>query len=198
MNRRRLEMKKRLPLVLSITALAVAVLGSTPAGHAVVSAVPPFAKKAHYADKAGSASAVNGIKAARKPKPRFLVPLNGRGKLPASVLAAGPAGPQGKTGPQGAKGDTGPPGLSGYEFVSKATAFDSTDKKSVIATCPAGKRIVGGGTDGATGLNLPVAVRQSFPFQGAITGWLGSAYETTPTSESWSVFVFAICAEVTS
>jgi hypothetical protein len=191
-------MKKRLPLVLSITALAVAVLGSTPAGHAVVSAVPPFAKKAHYADKAGNASAVNGIKAARKPRPRFLVPLNARGKLPPSVAPAGPAGPQGKTGLQGAKGDTGPPGISGYEFVSNSSAFDSTDKKSVLVTCSAGKRIVGGGTDGAAGLSEPVAVRQSFPLEGAITGWLGSAYETTPTSESWSLFVYAICANVSS
>src|SRR5262249_29755713 len=129
-------MRTQLPLVLSITALAVAVLGSTPAGHAVVSAVPPFAKKAHYADRAGNASAVNGIKAARKPKPRFLVALDSRGKLPASVAPAGPVGPQGKTGPQGAKGDTGPPGISGYELVHDSSASDSTNEKSALVTCP--------------------------------------------------------------
>ena len=190
-------MKRRLPLVLSITALAVAVLGSTPAGHAVVSAVPPFAKKAHYADKAGNASAVNGIKAARKPKPRFLVPLNGRGKLPASVLAAGPAGPQGKMGPQGPKGDTGPPGISAYELVHNASAFDSIDAKSALVNCPEGKKVIGGGTD-VSPFSEPTAVRQSFPFTGQPSGWFGNAYETTPTSESWSLFVYAICANVTS
>ena len=190
-------MRKRLPLVLSITALAVAVLGSTPAGHAVVSAVPPFAKKAHYADKAGNATAVNGIKAARKPKPRFLVPLNDRGKLPVSVVPAGLAGPQGKTGPQGAKGDTGPSGISGYELVHNASALDSSDAKSALVTCPEGKKAVGGGAD-VSPLSLPTAVRQSFPFAGAINGWFGNAYETTPTSENWFLLVYAICVNVSS
>jgi len=190
-------MRKQLPLVLSITALAVAVLGSTPAGHAVVSAVPPFAKKAHYADRAGNASAVNGIRAARKPKPRFLVPLNARGKLPTTVVPAGPAGPQGRTGPQGAKGDTGPPGISGYEIVHNASAFDSTNQKSALVYCPEGKRVVGGGTD-VSPFTEPTAVKQGFPFDGRTSGFFGTAYETTPTSESWSVFAYAICVNVSA
>ena len=190
-------MRNRLPLVLSIAALAVAVLGSTPAGHAVVSVVPPFAKKAHYADRAGNASAVNGIRAARKPKPRYLVPLNARGELPASVAPESPAGPQGKTGPQGAKGDPGPPGISGYELVHNASARDSTDAKSALVTCPEGKRVVGGGTN-VDPFTEPTAVRQSFPFDGRTSGFFGNAYETTPTSENWSVFVYAICVNVSS
>jgi hypothetical protein len=191
-------LRKQLPLVLSITALAVAVLGSTPAGHAVISAVPPFAKKAHYADRAGNAAAVNGIRAARKPKPRFLLALNARGKLPASVAPGGPAGPQGKTGPQGSKGDTGPPGISGYELVHNASAFDSTNQKSALVNCPEGKRVVGGGTD-VSPFSEPTAVKQNFPFEGPpVYGWFGTAYETTPTSNSWNVFVYAICANVSS
>ena len=191
-------MKRRLPLVLSITALAVAVLGSTPAGHAVASAVPPFAKKAHYADRAGNATAVNGIRAARKPKPRLLVALNARGKLPASVAPIGPAGPQGKTGPQGAKGDTGLPGISGYELVHNASAFDSTNQKSALVNCPQGKRVVGGGTD-VSPFSEPTAVKQNFPFEGPpVYGWFGTAYETTPTAGSWSVFVYAICVNVSA
>jgi len=196
-------MKKRLPLVFSITAVAVALLGSTQLGHAVTSAVP-FAKKAHYADRAGNASAVNGIKAARKPRPRFLVPLDARGKLPASVARAGPAGPQGKTGPQGAKGDagakgdTGPPGISGYEFVRNATASDSTDEKTALVTCPAGKKVVGGGTEVNSIFPRPIAVKLSYPFVGPPSGFIGSAYETTPTSDVWSVHVYAVCANVSS
>lgn len=191
-------MRGQLPIVLSLAALAVAVLGSTPAGHAVVSAVPPFAKKAHYADRAGNASAVNGIRAARKPKPRFLVPLDARGKLPASVAPEGPAGPQGTTGPEGAKGDTGPPGISGYELVHNASAFDSTDQKSALVNCPEGKRVVGGGTD-VSPFTEPTAVKQNFPFEGPpVYGWFGTAYETTPTAHSWSLFVYAICANVSS
>jgi len=160
--------------------------------------VPPFAKKAHYADRAGNASAVNGIRAARKPRPRFLVPLDARGKLPASVVPVGQAGPQGKTGPQGAKGDTGPPGITGYEFVHNASAFDSTNQKSALVNCPEGKRVVGGGTD-VSPFSEPIAVKQNFPFEGPPAyGWFGTAYETTATAGSWSVFVYAICGNVSS
>jgi hypothetical protein len=192
-------MEKRLPLVLSIIALAIAVLGSTPAGRAVVSAVPPFAKKAHYADRAGNASAVNGIRAARKPRPRFLVPLDARGKLPASVAPTGPPGkpgPQGAKGSTGPKGDTGPPGISGYEFVRNSTAFDSIGEKSALATCPAGKKVVGGGTEVSSISSEPVAVKLSYPFEGPTSGWFGRVYETTPTADSWSLFVYAVCVNV--
>src|SRR2546422_3988541 len=54
---RRRPMKQRLPLILSSTALVVAVFGATPLGHAagqLVQTVPPFAKKAGYAAKAAS------------------------------------------------------------------------------------------------------------------------------------------------
>jgi hypothetical protein len=66
---------------------------------------------------------LDGFHASAKPKPRTLLPLNGSGKLPASVLPstavagpAGPAGPQGAkgdSGAQGDKGDTGAQGLKG-------------------------------------------------------------------------------------
>ena len=64
---------KRLPLVLSTTALIVAVFGSTPVGHAVASAIPPFAKSAGYAKQAGNASALNGIRASKQPRPGTLL-----------------------------------------------------------------------------------------------------------------------------
>ena len=51
---------KRLPIILSTAALVVAVLGSTPAGHAVGSKVPLFAKQAGYATRAGNAESLNG------------------------------------------------------------------------------------------------------------------------------------------
>ena len=95
---------KRLPLVLSATALVVAVFGSTPVGHAVGSAIPAFAKSAGYAKQAGNASALNGIKASKQPRPGLLVPLGVDG-VPSSVGLVGPAGP---AGPKGDKGETGP------------------------------------------------------------------------------------------
>ena len=51
-------MRQRLPLVLSASALLVAVFGATPVGHAagrVIHAVPPFAKRAGFAKFAGTA-----------------------------------------------------------------------------------------------------------------------------------------------
>ena len=100
---RRVPMK-RLPLVLSATALVVAVFGSTPVGHAVGSAIPAFAKSAGYAKQAGNASALNGIKASKQPRPGMLVPLGADGKFPASVGLVGPAGPKGDKGDKGATG----------------------------------------------------------------------------------------------
>lgn len=71
--------KHRAAIVLSMTALAVAVLGQTSIGNAAVGAV----RVALFAENAGR---VNNIKASRTPMPGRLVPLNARGKLPTSVL----------------------------------------------------------------------------------------------------------------
>ncbi len=107
------RLKRRLPVVLSATALAVAVFGSTPVGHAVGSAVTPFAKHAKRADYATNAGAVNGIRASKLPRAGQLLPLGKDGKFPASVGLAGPAGPAGPQGPKGDKGEHGAPGPIG-------------------------------------------------------------------------------------
>jgi hypothetical protein len=107
--------KERLPLILSGTAVLIALFGATPVGRAIVSVVPPFATHAKTADYAKNAGAVNGIKASTRPRTGWLVPLGTGGKFPTSVLptAAGQAGAPGSQGPQGAKGDTGPRGPAG-------------------------------------------------------------------------------------
>jgi hypothetical protein len=54
-------MRQRAPLVLSITALVVAVLAATPLGQATVSAVvPPFARTAGFARLADNSNKLNG------------------------------------------------------------------------------------------------------------------------------------------
>ena len=56
-------MRQRVPLILSVTALVVAVLGSTGLGRAAgetVRAVIPFAKISGYAKQAGNSSKLNG------------------------------------------------------------------------------------------------------------------------------------------
>ena len=105
---------RRLPLVLSATALVVAVFGSTPVGHAVGSAIPAFAKSAGYAKQAGNASALNGIKASKQPRAgRARCPLGADGKFPSSVGLVGPAGPAGSKGDRGDRGETGAVGPKG-------------------------------------------------------------------------------------
>jgi hypothetical protein len=201
-------MRERLALVLSATALAVALFGSTPLGEAVGSAVPPFAKHAKKADYATNAGAVNKIKAAKKPKAGFLVPLGTDGKFPASVGQAGPQGPLGATGPQGPlgvtgpqgatgpKGATGPSGISGYEIVNVASAFDATDVKYADAACPAGKKLIGGGAY-VNPDNRPVALVRSLPTADG-QRWLAAAQEYAANAFDWNVHARAICANVAS
>jgi hypothetical protein len=96
-------MNRKLPIVLSAAALVVAVLGSTPLGHAAGGIV----QTALFAKNAGK---VNGIKASRTPKAGQLVALGANAKLPRSVFPAGIAGASGPQGPAGPKGPQGPAG----------------------------------------------------------------------------------------
>src|SRR5829696_6395906 len=66
-----------------------------------------------------------------------------------------PAGLQGPAGPAG------PAGVSGRGVVSAETAFNSSFSKTVTATCPIGKRIVGAGYEvvGAVGEVVVAAIR---------------------------------------
>lgn len=79
------------------------------------------------------------------------------------VTLAGPAGPQGPQGPTGftgAPGLTGPqgsPGVSGLQYVTVTGSVSSGfTNLSLPASCPAGKRVIGGGCDAAFGsVNVP-------------------------------------------
>ena len=104
------SVKERVSIVLAATALAIALFGSTSVGHAVDSAVSPFATHSKTADYARNAGAVSGIKASKRPRAGRLVPLGKNGKFPASVGLAGPARPQGDKGEQGAPGSCRPAG----------------------------------------------------------------------------------------
>ena len=185
-------MRRRLPLILGATALAVALFGSTPLGEAARNAIPPLAKKANFAANAG---AVNGLRASRTPKPNYLVPLGGDGKFPASVGAIGPPGPVGP------RGDAGLPGVSGLLAVSVSSGADSSSPKTSTATCPLGKRVLGGGaTIVGGGLGGP-AVTQSQPVGGGATtvnAWIATAEELGTYAASWRLIAYAVCATVTS
>jgi Collagen triple helix repeat (20 copies) len=208
---------KRLPIVLSATALVVALFGSTPAGHAVASAVPAFAKKAGYASKAGNAATLNGIKASKQPRAGQLVPLGKDGKFPASVAVGSPAGPQGPKGDKGEpgargsaglKGDTGPrgpagqagaqgpagaSGISGYQVVTSPTiAVPANGFVEANVKCPGSKRALGGGVSSFVRYSV---VKESAPLDGGI-GW-NAVFQNTVDAPT-NMYVWAICANVTS
>ena len=58
-------------------------------------------------------------------------------------------------------------------------------------TCPAGKRVVGGGAQvyDAAG---DAALDESFPMES--TRWRARAYEVNATASNWHLVAFAICA----
>lgn len=200
-----------LALVLSVTALTVALLGSTPVGQAVTSKAPLFAKTAGYARRAGNAAALSGIKASKQPRPGALLPLGADGRFPASVGLAGPkgdtggkgdpgvrgsVGPKGDIGPQGprgAAGSPGPSGISGLEYVvSQGTDVPNGERRSATVMCSKGKKALGGGVSSSSAL---AHVRQSAPTNGG-GGWVGTAANTTARYDD-TVFVWVICASVT-
>jgi hypothetical protein len=138
-------MRDRLPLILSVTALVVAVLGSTPLGRAAADALPvPLAKRAYLADTAKNSIRLNNIRANRTPTAGMLVPLDQTGKFPASVGAIGPKGDKGDKGDKGSKGPTGSPGVSGYQIVRASTMIGPNASSSAQAHCPTGKKVIGG------------------------------------------------------
>src|SRR5205085_4440034 len=123
---------QRVSLVLSAVALVVALLGTTPLGHAA-RGILPIARYAKNSDK------VDGINASRIPRPGYLVPLGVNGRFPQTVGAIGPPGPPGPAGPAGPAGATGAAGVIGGVLVSADTAADSSSPKSAQAKCPTGK-----------------------------------------------------------
>lgn len=133
-------MRDRLPVILSATALLVAVLGATPIGEAAYNAVVPN-------NSVGVQQLRNG--AVTSAKLRGDAVNSGKvknGSLRAIDFRTGqlPAGPQGAKGNKGDKGDAGAPGLSGWELVRKSVSVPPNTQSTAQAECPAGKTVIGG------------------------------------------------------
>jgi hypothetical protein len=95
-------------MVVALVALLVALGAPSYAAQAIQSVL--------FANRAGNANKVDGIKASRKPHANQLLALDSHGKFPFSVGAIGPRGPQGLaglTGPMGPTGPQGDPGANG-------------------------------------------------------------------------------------
>lgn len=151
---------KRLPIVLSVAAFLLALLGVTSLGEAAKNALP-FPKNADRVDT---------IHASKTPKAGQLYPLGKNKKFPAKVLsvtrgpqgdpgdiglrgATGPRGWRGTTGPRGAVGPQGVPGPQGepgrvalyYAWSDHVTLPGNQGVASAGAVCPEGTAPVAGG-----------------------------------------------------
>jgi hypothetical protein len=172
-------MRQRLPIVLSLTALVVAVLGSTPVGEAALSALPRSSVGAEQI-KTGAVTSIkvkNGSLLVRDFMP---------GQIP-----QGPAGPAGAAGPAGPQG---PAGVTAYQTVFTTGTIDSTTPKTLTAVCPSGKRALGGGIAITPATVTGVALTSSY-LPNATT-WSGSAREIVATGTDWGLNAVVICATV--
>jgi trimeric autotransporter adhesin len=89
--------------------------------------------------------------------------------------------------------------LKNTSYVTATSASNTSDAtKTVTATCPAGKQVVGGGAQ-AIGGDAVIAVTGSAPTsansESKRTGWTATASQVAPTAVAWSVEATAICAE---
>jgi hypothetical protein len=123
--------------------------------------------------------------------------------LTAADFTAGqfPAGPQGTSGPQGPKGDpgtqgpkgdkgdTGPAGVGGYQIVSNSDSLAAGGSLHLVASCPAGKKALGGGYSSGAAL----ATERSYPVDDG-TAWDIFVNDTDNVAQG--VAAWAICANL--
>jgi len=170
------------PTILAATALAVALFGSTPLGHAAGKLVLPTNS---VGAKQIQKNSVTGLKVKN-------------GTLTAADFAAGqlPAGPKGDPGASGAKGDqgepgapgpAGPAGLSGVEIVTGKMVAVTGNGSMAVADCPNGKKAIAGGY---SGLGVDVVTSSARP---GGYGWIVAA---APTGQGATVIAQAVCAYV--
>jgi hypothetical protein len=161
-------------LVIACFALAVALGGTS---YAAILTVP--------VNSVGTAHLKPNAVVSSKVKNRSLLAVDFKtGQLP-----AGPPGPKGD------RGDAGAPGISGYELIMERNISTTGVFNSVGATCPAGKRVIGGGGATAGGIVIgdgPYIIVSQPSLDGR--GWL---VQTARTVDGYSnVLAFAICANV--
>jgi Collagen triple helix repeat (20 copies) len=187
-------MRKRLPIVLVAAATALALLGTAAFGQPREASTSPAAEEATAAPLAASQRGRRG--------PRGKRGLRGLRGLRGPVGPTGAAGAQGPTGPAGAagalgqSGAQGQPGLSGVEVVQADGATMTAGSSTATASCPAGKKVIGGSVEPQLTTGTFTAgpfVNVSHPVT-TPQGWTGSI---EATALSWFARAFAICANAT-
>ena len=82
---------------------------------------------------------------------------------------------------------------AGLELVS-ATSASTSSNKSVVATCPSGKRLLGNGAE-ITGAGGQVLLDGQLPNAQLTSVTANAVEDETGTSAAWSVTAYAICAK---
>lgn len=188
-------MKVKLPIVLSATALAVAVLGTTPLAAIAQNAVfPPGSVGSAQLKRSAvvpAKIAPNAVRSGHVLNGSLLATDFKPGQIPPGPK--GDKGEKGDKGDKGDRGDQGTPGLSDYQIVAVDSAPSGFPIVGAEAVCPGGKRVLGGG------FHLGTAFSPS-------TGPYVQASYPNPTGSGWRVeailvpgrifTAYAICARV--
>jgi hypothetical protein len=181
-------MRDRLPLILSTTALLVAVLGMTPLGEAAYNAVVPR-------NSVGTLQLQrNAVKAAKIAPNAIRTGHVLDGSLLTADFKAGQI-PQGPKGDKGDKGDRGAVGVSGYEIVRASVVVPPNTQTAAQATCPSGKKVLGGAAsvqEVPTGVSIHTQVTEV----GASSSY--DAIFTNASAVSRQLNATAICAIIGS
>lgn len=181
-------MRHRLPIILSTTALVVAVFGSTPLGEAALEQVVPR-------NSVGAAQLRNNAVTNRKLAAGAVTTGKVRNRSLLAVDFALGQLPRGEQGPAGPQGPVGAPGISGYQTVFATGASNSVSFKSLNATCPSGKRALGGGV-AITPAAATTAVAVTRNYLSGTDTWETAARETSTFAGSWMLNAVVICATV--
>jgi len=182
-------MRDRLPMIFSITALLVAVLGVTPLGEAAWNQVLPR-------NSVGTLQLKRNAVTSSK-----LAPDTVRTKqiVNSSLLAEDfkpgqlPAGPKGDKGDKGNKGDRGPVGISGREIVRKSVLIPPNTSSRAQAACPSGKKVLGGAAS-VQGVPTGVSIHTQVTEGGSFSSYDADFTNTSATSRQLNAT--AICATV--
>lgn len=132
--------KSKIPTAAAFTALAVAVLGATPVGHAA-------GKLVLGKGSVGTSQLKRNAVTSAKVKNRSLLAADfKKGQLP-----AGPQGPKGDQGPRGEQGPKGDPGVAHLSVMNRQgpwTNVPAGDTVTATAQCQSGEVATGGGPVG--------------------------------------------------
>jgi len=104
----------------------------------------------------------------------------------------GPAGTNGTNGLNGEDGENGAPGLSGLVRIQEDAPFDDVATKEVLAECPHGMKVIGGGY--IHFLGGPTVVPRTNAPTIDLGGWVVDGTEVT--GADWSISAVALCANV--